>query len=358
MYKSTLILFVLFSFIYSCSKNDIPKNVILFIGDGMGPAQVTALTTVKNPSNIERFRVGGLIKTHSADKYVTDSAAGATAFATGYKTNNTFVSVTPDSQPLKTVFEYAEELGKSSGIVVTCEFTHATPACFVAHSDSRYKYHEIATQIVESDIDVIMGGAKGMSPADQEEYKTDNDDDYLYKKLADKMTIVTDSSEFRSITNVDKLTYFYNKEVPGKFNERPTSLREMTQKAIDILKQNKSGFVLLVEGSQIDWACHDNEIDYMMGEINDFDSAIGAAMDFAEKDKQTLVIVTADHETGGLSLSDGSVADKEIGEVNFAFTHHTAVMVPIFAYGPQSEIFGGIHENAFVGKKIIEFNKQ
>ena len=360
MFKSIIYTIITLFFFYSClnAQVQIPKNIILFIGDGMGPAQVTTLTTVKNPSNMERFKVGGLLKTHSADKYVTDSAAGATAYATGYKTNNKFVSVSPGSQPLKTIFEYAEEIGKSTGVVVTCEFTHATPACFVAHSDSRYKYHEIASQFVHSDIDVIMGGAKGMSPKDQKEYITDKDDDYLYRELQQKMTIVTDSSEFRAIKDVDKLAFFYDPQVPGPFDERPLSLREMTEKAIEILSKNASGFILMVEGSQIDWAAHDNEIDTLIGEIKDFDEAIGAGLDFAKKDKETLIIVTADHETGGLSLRDGSTNDKKILDVNFAYTHHTAVMVPVFAFGPQAEIFGGIHQNNFVGQKMIDFNKK
>jgi alkaline phosphatase len=243
--------------------------------------------------------------------------------------------------------------------VVTCEITHATPASFVSHSDSRYKYHEIAQQIVEnSGVDVIMGGAKGMSPKDQKEFTTDKEDDYLFKELAQKMKIVTDSLEFRSVNDVNKLAYLYNPSVPGRFNERPTSLKEMTKKAIKILSKNKSGFILMVEGSQIDWAGHDNELDYLISELKDFDDAIGAGLDFAEKDKNTLVIVTADHETGGLSIQDGSVKEKEVREVNFASENHTAVMVPIFAYGPQAEIFGGIHENNFVGQKIIGFNKK
>jgi len=358
MYKSLFAILFLFSFFYSCTNNQIPKNIILFIGDGMGPAQVTVLTTVENPSSMERFTSGGLLKTHSANRYVTDSAAGATAYATGFKTNNKFVAVSPDSQPLKTVVEYAEELGKSTGLVVTCEFTHATPASFVAHVDSRYKYHEIAAQIVDSEVDVIIGGAKGMSPKDQKSFETNDDDDYLYKKLAEKMKVVTDLSEFRAVKNVNKLTYFYDSHVPGNFNERPLSLKEMTEKAIEILSKNDSGFFLMVEGSQIDWAGHDNEIDGVIGEIIDFDRAIGAALDFAEADKNTLVIVTADHETGGLALRDGSVENKMVLETHFAYEHHTGVMVPVFAQGPQSEIFGGIHENTFVGKKIIEFNKQ
>jgi len=323
----------------------------------MGPAQITVLTTVKNPCNMERFAVGGFLKTHSADRYVTDSAAGATAYATGYKTNNKFLSVAPDSQSLKTVLEYAEELGKSTGIVVTCEFTHATPAAFVSHMDSRNKYHEIAAQIVNSDIDVIMGGAKGMHTADQKDLETNEENDYLYKKLAQKMKIVTDTSAFRALKDVDKLAYFYDPDVPGKFNERPISLKEMTQKAIEILSKNASGFFLMVEGSQIDWASHDNEIDNIIGEIRDFDDAIGAGLDFAETDKNTLVIVTADHETGGLALRDGSVTEKKIFDALFASENHTAVMVPVFAFGPQSELFGGIHQNIFIGRKIIDFNR-
>jgi alkaline phosphatase len=358
--RLTLLSLTLFFILFSCSQNisnKIPKNIILFIGDGMGAAQITALTTTKDSTNLERFPVGGLLKTHSGNHYITDSAAGATALGCGEKTYNLAISVSMDTLPLKTALEYARELGKSTGLVVTSIITHATPAGFIAHVDNRHKYNEIARQIASNPANVLIGGGwENFIPQNQDSSKREDDLDLL-KQLSGKMTVIKSDEEFRAHKNGKDMVYLYSQGQPGIRSERTLSLKEMTDKAIEILSQNKNGFFLMVEGSQIDWGGHANNFDYIVSEVQDFDDAVGSGLDFAIKNKETLVIVTADHETGGLALLDGSIKEKKVTKVSFATDYHTGVMVPIFTFGPQSTIFGGIHENTFVGKKMIEFNR-
>lgn len=354
-----LSLFLIFLFI-SCNKQEAkPKNIILFIGDGMGVSQISALKTVKGTPQMQRFKKSGFVTTHAANRYVTDSAAGATALATGFKSYNKAISVGMDSTTVfKTVLEYAEELGKSTGLVATSGINHATPACFVAHTKTRYEYNEIAKQIAESDVDVIIGGRKAnflpMGGADSTMRKDELD---LMKTLSDRLTVVHNDAEFKAIKDVDNLAYLYSYDHPGKAHERTLSLKEMTQKAIEVLSRNDKGFFLMVEGSQIDWGGHANDSEYIIGEILDFDEALGAGLDFAMQDKETLVIVTADHETGGYSLLDGSVDEKKVTKTAFTTTHHSGIMVPVFSYGPQSDQFTGIIDNTDIGKAIISFNQ-
>ncbi len=334
-----------------------PKNIILFIGDGMGLSQITALKTVSGNSNLDRFKNIGLLTTHSANNYVTDSAAGATALATGYKTNNKAISLSPENKPLKTVLEYAHEKGKATGLVATSGINHATPAAFIAHIDLRYKYNEIARQITGSNVDVLFGGRLGnfLPQSNDSSLREDNLD--LIATLARKMNVVYTAEEFKNVKPGTTLAYLYSYQSPKKAGFRPVSLKEMTQKAIEILSKNENGFFLMVEGSQIDWGGHKNDANYIISEIVEFDQAIGTGLDFAASNKETLVIVTADHETGGFSLLDGSVKDKTITETAFTTTHHSGTMVPLFSFGPQSELFTGIRDNTFVGKKLISFVK-
>ncbi|KAA3614101.1 MAG: alkaline phosphatase [Calditrichaeota bacterium] len=354
------LLLILFLFFFSCNtsnKEQAPKNIILFIGDGMGLSQISALKTVTGQPNLARFKTVGFLTTHSADEYVTDSAAGATAMATGQKTNNYFVALSPEKKPLKTVIEYAGEKGKATGLVVTSGINHATPASFVAHVDDRWKYNEIARHIADASVDVLIGGRLGNFLPQSHDSSLREDDLDLLGQLQKKMKVVTSVKTFKELTNERTLAYLYSKESPKKAGQRPLTLKEMTKKAIEVLSQNENGFFLMVEGSQIDWGGHDNDHDYIISEIVEFDEAVGSGLDFALKNEETLIIVTADHETGGFALVNGSVEEKIISEAAFTSTHHTGTMVPIFSYGPQAEIFGGIHDNTFVGKKIIEFNR-
>ncbi|MCA9731674.1 alkaline phosphatase [candidate division KSB1 bacterium] len=333
-----------------------PKNIILFIGDGMGPAQITAARTIKGELQMDRFKIGGFALTHSFENYVTDSAAGATAMATGYKSYNGAISVAPETfQPLKTILEYAEEKGKKTGLVATSTINHATPACFAAHVKKRNLYEDIALDMSKSGVDVLIGGGRGYFLPKGEPGSKRTDEEKPLENMQGG-TFVYDYATLSKIGQTDKLIALLELDELPPALKRTYTLSLLTQKAIALLSSDKDGFFLMVEGSQIDWGGHDNNKDYLLSEMRDFDEAIGAALDFAEDDGKTLVIVTADHETGGLSLMDGSLEEKDV-ELKFATGHHTAVMVPVFAYGPGAEAFGGIQQNTNIGQSMINFWK-
>ncbi|HPG41864.1 MAG TPA: alkaline phosphatase [bacterium] len=335
-----------------------PRNIILLIGDGMGVAHVTAAKTVNGTLNMERMTGGGLSVTYSANNYVTDSAAGGTALATGTKTYNGAISVSPDTLPVKTVCEFAEEKGKATGLVVTCTFTNATPASFFAHVAKRSMENEIAAQLANSGIDVVFGGGWGFLVPKSVEKSRRKDDLDLLTGLEKKMLVIRTPEEFAKLGSPKQVAGFFAAENLPQAKERSVSLADMTSKAIQLLAQNSKGFFLMVEGSQIDWGGHNNNAEYLINEVIDFDAAIGAALDFAEKNKNTLVVVTADHETGGLTLLEGSIPDKKVSKPAFSTGNHSATMVPLLVYGPGSQVLGGIHDNTFIGKTLIEFVKK
>lgn len=326
------------------AEESVPKNIILFIGDGMGVSHVTAGKIAKGTLEMERCPVTGFMTTWSANALTTDSAAGATALSAGVKTGNGALGVSPDGIPLKNVIEYAEEKGKSTGVAVTCSLTHATPAGFIVHVSSRKLDDEIAAQIAASDVDVLFGGGLNFF---------NPDDNPCLPELQKKMTVALTAEEFRNLGTPEKAAAILYPVHPPQAAERAVSLKELTQKAIDILSQNKDGFFLMVEGSQIDWASHNNDSASAIREIIDFDDAVGAGLDFAEKDRQTLVIVTADHETGGFAVLDGSVENKTVDRTGFVHGGHTAAMVPLLASGPGSSAFSGIQDNTAIGQTMI-----
>ncbi|HPT01223.1 MAG TPA: alkaline phosphatase [Bacteroidales bacterium] len=325
-----------------------PKNIILMIGDGMGTAQLYAgITALRDNTNIERCPVSGFVKTLSASNYITDSAAGATAYAIGCKTTNGFLSETPDSIPKPTILEMAEKKGLATGLVATSAITHATPAAFIAHVSSRGSYEQIAAQFLNTDIDVFIGGGW--------KYFTKRADG---RNLADSLLkhnyVIARSLEEVEKASGPKLAGLLSDEHMPRYSEgRGDMLPLSTEKAINILSGNKKGFFMMVEGSQIDWGGHANDLNYIVEEVVDFDKAIGKALDFAAQDGETLVIITADHETGGMAITGG---DMSLGKVEAKFTtgDHSAVMVPLFAFGPGSERFSGIQDNTDVFKKCVE----
>ncbi len=334
---------------------DIPKNIILFIGDGMGVSHVTASRVTVEQLNMARFKTMGLLSTHSLNAFVTDSAAAGTALATGNKTYNGAISVLPDGTSLKTAIEYAEEHDKLTGIAVACSVTHATPAAFIAHTKSRNEQCLIAEQIAASGIDVILGGGLAYFTPQSTEGSVRKDDKDLISELNKRMKVIQSAEEFYQLENVNCLAGFFAADQPAKAGERKPDLTELTRKAIEILSKSKNGFFLMVEGSQIDWEAHANSQDTLIKELEDFDKAIGAGLDFAQDNTCTLVIVTADHETGGFAVHDGSVAEHKVSASGFTSKGHTAGMVPIFAYGPGSSAFAGIQDNTIVGKTIIKY---
>jgi len=323
------------------------KNIILLIGDGMGVSQIYAgYTANRGKLNLERFNVIGFSKTSSASSYVTDSGAGATAMSTGQKTYNGAIAVDTSGKALKTILEIAEENGLSTGLVSTSAITHATPASFIAHCGDRDKYEEIAADFLKTDIEVFIGGGKKY-------FENRKDKINLIEKFKNKGYVVTDSLAELENINASKLAGFTSwKDNPSILNGRGDMLIIGAKTAINILKRNNKGFFLMIEGSQIDWGGHENNTEYITSEMIDFDKVIGEVLDFAKKDQHTLVIVTADHETGGMGLNGGNI---ETGEVDASFTtgSHTSVMVPVFAYGPGAERFMGIYENNQIFYKMM-----
>jgi alkaline phosphatase len=328
-------------------KSKTPKNVILMIGDGMGVAQVFAGVTANGGHLfLDNFKCVGFSKTQSASNYITDSAAGGTALSTGQKTYNGAIGVNTDTVAIKTILEMAEDKHLATGLVSTSAITHATPASFIAHQGSRGSYEDIAADFLKTDIDVFIGG--GYKHFAQRADKRD-----LTKELQSKGYQVLRNMEDIAKVKSGKLAGLTADEHNEVYPKRKMDLPLSTQTAINILDQNKNGFFMMVEGSQIDWGGHANNTIYIVNEMLDFDRAIGKALEFAAKDGETLIIVTADHETGGMAITGGDMAT---GKVRAAFNSgdHTAVMVPVFAYGPGAENFTGIMENTDIAKKMMK----
>jgi alkaline phosphatase len=323
------------------------KNIILMIGDGMGTSAVYAGYTLnKGHLNMERFRTAGFSKTYSTS-YVTDSGAGGTAISTGHKTYNGAIGVDSAGLPVKTILEWAEENGKATGMVATCAITHATPASFVSHQAARGDYELIAADMLKTGIDVFIGGGRN-------HFEKRKDGANLSDQLRNQgYTVLYTMGDIRNIKNGPVAAMLDTLHAPKWIEGRGDRLTESVTEAIRLLANDRDGFFLMVEGSQIDWGGHENNINYLATEVVDFDRAIGIALDFAQNDGETLVIVTADHETGGLALPGGKLATGELGAA-FTGSGHTAVMVPVFADGPHAAAFGGIQDNTDLFFKMMD----
>lgn len=330
-----------------------PKNIIILIGDGMGTTAVSYSTLSNSNSAFYRFTNIGFSKTQS-EQFITDSGAGGTALATGYRTKNKRIGVSANNDELKNIMEYAYEMGKKTGIVATSTITHATPASFVTHVYNRNDEETIADQFVTSNISLAIGGGlkyfnsvnKGGSRKDGKNYVD------TLKNKGFNVCLNYDSLDNYSKKS-SKLFAILEFDALKKAIERKYTLANLTHAALNVLSNNNNGFVLMVEGSQIDWAAHKNSDDYWKGEISDFDKAIHTALDFAEKDKNTLVIVIADHETGGAALTEGTLNTDKI-DVKFRLIDHSSTMVAVFSYGPGMEQFRGIQDNNIIARKLIE----
>ncbi len=279
-------------------KHGQAKNIILMIGDGMGVSQIYAgMTANHGHLNLDQFQNIGFSKTHSANDYITDSGAAATAISTGRKTFDGAIGVDIDTIPATSILEYAEKNNKATGMVATCSMTHATPASFIAHQPSRKNYEEIAADFLKTDIDVFIGG--GLRNFNQRKDKRD-----LTRQLDDKGYQLIFSPDSIKFANGEKIAGLVYQEHGPKYSEgRGDMLSHSAQKALEVLNKDTDGFFLMIEGSQIDWGGHDNDGPYVVNEMLDFDRTIGIVLEFAEKDGNTLVIVTADHETGGMGLN-------------------------------------------------------
>lgn len=307
------------------------KNLIVLIGDGMGPAQVSAAryfqqyTKGVSHLNLDPYYVGQA--TTYADRgedggkivsgIVTDSASAGTAFATGHKTYNAGISVSNEdvSKPFASIIEAAETSGKATGLVTTARITHATPAVYASHVRNRDNEAAIASQYLESGVDVLLGGGKQFFVTKDEKGKR-TDKNLLPDFKAKGYTVVENTTALNALTpkNTKVLGLFGSSHVayvPDRTAEIP-SLSAMTSKALNILSADKDGFVMMIEGGRIDHAGHANDLPTLVQEALDFDAAFKTALEFAKKDGNTSVVVTADHETGGLSLSRDNIYEINI----------------------------------------------
>lgn len=352
IHLSLLIVVSLFLVQCSATKNNVAvttaapevKNVILLIGDGMGVSQVYSGITANKGLNLEKSKYVGLSKTYSANDYVTDSAAGGTALATGTKTKNGAIGVDVDGNKIKSILELAAENGLSTGVVAACAITHATPASFVAHQLKRSMQEEIAVDFVNSDITLFIGGGKKY-------FENRSDGANLLEELKKKGFQVALDLETIKNTTSGRLAGIVAEEHPATYPERGNYLPESLQAALNILDNNPKGFFIMLEGSQIDWESHANNAAGVVNEMTDFDNTIKVAFDYADKNPGTLVVITADHETGGMVLNDGDINEGKV-EAVWGTTGHSGVMVPVFSYGTGAEEFAGIYQNIDVFNKI------
>jgi alkaline phosphatase len=317
-----------------------PKNIILLIGDGMGLAHIHAGYTANfNKLNLYQFRATGLSLTSSYDSYITDSAPGSTAFSAGIKTNNRAVGVdhTGVAVPLLPVFMKAK--GKKTAVITTGDISDATPADFYAHQSERNSSEAILKDLAKEPIDLLMG-------AGQSNFPSIISSALPQFKLAETVSALSPTANGKWIVLEERA---------GKsmLRGRGNWAVEAFNKAIQFLSGSQKGFLLVQEGSQIDNGGHNNHLPTLVAELLDFDQVVKAALEFADKDGETLVIVTADHETGGLTLVNGDPAKGSVSG-HFSTNDHTATPVPVFAYGPRSYLFTGVYENTAIHHKIKE----
>ena len=345
------LLVLIFPYEVAAQKSHPVKNVIFMIGDGMGLAHTySAMLRSQTPLALERAQYIGLSKTYSANNRVTDSAASGTAMATGHKTYNGAIGVDVDKKPVENMVERVQKKGIATGIVVTKDITDATPASFMSHQPSRKMAEEIASDITHSNVDLFIGGGR-----DRFEQRKDNVNltDQLRKQGYEVAYTLDEIKNVKS----GKLAGLLAPGNMKKMTEgRGNYLPEATAQALTILKNNSpKGFFLMVEGSQIDSGGHSNDAEVVITETLDFDKTIAVAFDFADRNPGTLVVVTADHETGGMTIpSNKSDFTKGESGIQYLFSTggHTGVMVPVYAYGAGAENFSTIMENTDLPKKM------
>lgn len=341
-------------FFFSCDKKEKvieePKavNVIYMIGDGMALPQVfaTMLATGEDLAFCQ-FPYIGVVDTRSASNDITDSAAGGTALACDKKTKNGMVGMDVDTLAMETILEVLADQGKSTGIVVTCYSGHATPADFYAKVPKRSMYEDIAIQMAESDkLNVMIAGGR-------KHFNQRKDSLDLLARMENELGWKVYDTLADIDTTCMKYAVLANRGHMPKYEERGDFLPEGVKTALKTLEQDEDGFFLMVEGSQIDFACHAGDSAWMVDETVDFSNAVQVALDYAKTHDNTLVVVTADHETGGLTMIDPQGHYSNVS-LNYSTRSHTCLPVMIYAYGPGAELFTGWMQNNEVKAKILK----
>ncbi|SFT59935.1 alkaline phosphatase [Chryseobacterium formosense] len=322
---------------FSYLKKNVPvKNVILLIGDGNGLSQISSSVLAnKGQLTLTQLKNIGLIKTTAADNFTTDSAAGATAFATGKKTKNRFIGVDAEGKKIPNLTEILSEKGFNTGVITTDEIVGATPSAFYAHQKDRGMEKEIAEDLLTSKLTFFASGGKSkISPKHQ-------------------FSIANQPEEIGG-NKADKLAYFMSDNgVPQVLKGRGNLLSNVVENGLTFLKNKKKPFFMMIEAAQIDSGGHSNNVGTIVTEGIDFDRAITKAIQFADHNPGTLVVITADHETGGFSIPHGDMKTSTI-EGDFTTDDHSATLIPVFSYGSGSENFTGVYENNEIFHKILK----
>jgi len=357
-----LALFFIISFDVFSQESESP-NIILMIGDGMGLTQITSgMYSNNNKVALEDFQYIGLSKTHSYDNLVTDSAAAGTAMSSGKKTQNYVLGLDHMGNPLKSILSICQDKGYSTALIATSNILHATPAAFFANIDYRYNYESIADQMTKSGINYFVGGGEQYFNSRKDKRNiinemTENGYEFVYnisdyeKNKSNYIGFFTAKDEpYYSYKGVN---YSYREDEPVEdFKGRESYLARSTEATLKKLKELSKPFFIMIEGSQIDWGGHDNNQEYMVSQFLEFNETIKVVLEFAKKDKNTVVVVTADHETGGAAIVRGDLSSSTIKN-RFATPNHTASMVPVFSFGPNAHLFKGIYENTEIFNKLL-----
>lgn len=372
----------------SCSNctedKPVAKNVIYLIGDGMGLGAVSSLVLSEDaPTAFEKAPIVGLSETCSANNYVTDSPAGGTALANGTRTKNGYIGVDPDGNQLTSVLRKAQALGKKTGIVVNTTLTEATPAAFYAGVTSRYMTYDIAKQFTESGVDLAIGGGLDHfinRPDSLDLTATLIDKGYdVYLHWESVLNTASDkfvgilplydlhrretgnkaagAAEGQDICLAARLAAATETADATHLSEPTVYLEKATAKALDVLsRNNKDGFFLMIESAIIDGYGHNNDSEGMVVEMREFDCTLRQLVEYVDLHPETLLVVTADHETGGTGVDYNSLDANDPKPVRLSFsTHgHTGTLVPIFAYGAGAEAFAGVMKNIDIPVKIEE----
>lgn len=323
------------------------KNVILMIGDGMGLNQVSAAWLANRGAlNLDNFKKTGFSRTYAANKLITDSGASGTAMACGQKTNYHSIGVDIAGNELNSLTDLAHTKGLATAVVVTCGLTDATPAAFCASSIDRDLEEDIAADFLSCNVDFLLGGGRKL-------FNQRADQRNILNEMTQKGYTVTSTwHETVKINSGKVMAVLEDGQLP-LYPERGTLFQDASMKALEFVGKNDKGFFAMLEGSRIDDCGHWNDLPKLIQEVFDFDQTIGKVLQWAENDGETLVIVLADHETGGLILLGGDIASGKV-EGSFSTGGHSGIFVPVYAFGPGADQFTGFYENTEVFHRIAQ----